>query len=104
MWTDWLGAGAAKDAFDMRQLFNATCICANGTAPLNGTAGFGSPAAYLASNCSGASELYYRQRNNATNSTDEVLASGQVRPPGRPAWPAWPASPTLPGTITKALS
>jgi hypothetical protein len=87
MRADWLVAGAAKDAFDFRQLFNATCLCTNGTLSLNGTAGFGGSSAYLASNCSGTVELYYRRYNDATNTTDVLLAAGQVqarkrRPPG----------------------
>lgn len=79
MWAEWQAAApGARDAFDMQQLRNASCLCANGTAPLAGTAGFASEAAYLASNCSGASELRYRQLNASTNQTDELLASGQA--------------------------
>lgn len=78
MWVDWQALGAGKDAFDMQQLGNATCMCTNGTEALAATAGFTTSAAYLASsNCSGVAELYYRQYNSGTNSTDVLQATGQ---------------------------
>ncbi len=78
MWTDWQALGAGRDAFDMQQLGNATCLCTNGTESLTATTGFTTSAAYLASsNCSGVAELYYRQYNSGANSTDVLQATGQ---------------------------
>jgi hypothetical protein len=45
---------AYRDAFDVQQMFNASCLCTNVTNLLTGTIGFTDSATYLAGNCSGA--------------------------------------------------
>jgi hypothetical protein len=45
---------AYRDAFDVQQIFNASCLCSNVTSLLTGTIGFTDSTSYLASNCSGA--------------------------------------------------
>jgi hypothetical protein len=44
---------AHRDAFDVQQMRNASCICTNGTLALLGTFGFTDAATYLSTNCSG---------------------------------------------------
>jgi len=62
---------AHRDAFDVQQMRNASCICTNGTLALVGTFGYTNAATYLSTNCSGEqnASLVFEQLVRRTRSS-----------------------------------